>query len=135
MGWLRDLWDNIVDSVKGFLEWVKEYEKIILIVAGSLAGLGLILFLIFGVACRGYNPDPEAIKIGVTSQDFVLSNYEDVAELLADKGFTNIKTMQVQGYFFTTSGNISKISIDGMENFCTFSKFSPDAPIIINYYK
>lgn len=123
------------DSIEEFFDAVKEHEKVIWIVLASVLGTALICFLIFGVACRGYNSDPDAIKVGLKSQDLISTPYEEVVDILEEKGFTNIKTIEVDGYFFTTSGAISKITIDGNKNFFKYSKFSPNDLILIYYYE
>lgn len=133
--WLKKVGRKIKWSLEDFFEAIKEHEKIILIIAGSLAGVALILFLIFGVACRGYNPDPNAIEMQCNSQDLLLTDCDDAVQMLSAKGFTNITTAKVQGFFFTKSGTIQKITIDGCENFYGYSKFSPNDLIIIYYYE
>lgn len=133
--WFKDLDLKIKWAFEDVIDWIKDNEKVLLIILGSLAGLGLILFLIFGVACRGYNPDRDAIRMGVTSQNLLYTQYDDVVEILEEKGFTNIKTIESSGYFFTTTGETYKISIDGCENFYEYSKFCPDDLVLIYYYK
>ena len=133
--WFSDLGLKIKWAWEDFWEFIKDNEKVILIILGSLLGVGLILFLIFGVAFRGYNSDRDAIRMGVTSSNLLYTQYDDVVEILEEKGFTNIKTIESNGYFFTTTGETYKISIDGCENFYEYSKFSPDDLIIIYYYK
>ena len=135
MGWFKRMGRKIQDSIEEAFDWVKEYEKVILIVLASLAGTALICFLIFGVACRGFSTDPEAIKMGINSQTLLTMDYQDVEEVLREKGFTNIRMEDSKAWFLVESGDVWQVSIDGMKNFAKFSKFSKDDLIIIYYYR
>lgn len=120
---------------EGNIDWIKARKKSILIACALIWGAIIIAFLIFGLACRGYNSDPEAIRIGIGSETLVTMNYEDVEEILREKGFTNIRLDNSKGGLFKKSGEVWQISIDGVQSFFNFSKFSKDDLIIIFYYK
>lgn len=135
MSWFKRMIKKVQYSIEEAYDWIREYEKAILITLASLAGAALICFLIFGVACRGFSTDPEAIKLGVNSQTLMTMDYQDVEEVLRDKGFTNIRLEDSKAWFLVESGDVWQISIDGQKNFYKFSKFSKDDLVIIYYYR
>ncbi len=135
MNWLKRLGRRIKWAFDDVIDWIREYEKIITIVLVSVLGTGLILFLIFGLACRGYNSDPDAIKMEINSQMLKSMDYDTVVEILEEKGFTNIRSDASDPWFLVSSGDVWEISIDGQKNFFKFSKFSKDDLILIRYYR
>jgi hypothetical protein len=135
MDWLKRLGRRIKWAFDDVIDWIREYEKIITIVLVSVLGTGLILFLIFGVACRGYSSDPDAIKMEISSQTLKAMDYDTVVEILEEKGFTNIRSDASDPWFLVSSGDVWEISIDGQKNFFKYSKFSKDDLILIRYYR
>ena len=135
MDWLKRLGRRIKWAFDDVIDWIREYEKIITIVLVSVLGAGLIFFLIFGLACRGYNSDPDAIKMEISSQTLKAMDYDTVVEILEEKGFTNIRSDASDPWFLVSSGDVWEISIDGQKNFFKFSKFSKDDLILIRYYR
>ena len=109
--------------------------KIVLPIASGIAILGVLLFLIIGLALRGYNTDPNAIRAGISSEDLEGMNYYEVAELLQEKGFTNITLHNEGWHLLKEKGEVKSVTIDGCDEFYGFSKFLPDDLIIIYYYK
>ena len=79
--------------------------------------------------------DPNAIKIGISSEEIEGQYYQDVVELLEKTGFTNVEAREDSWSLIHKSDTVKKVSIDGKEEFYSYSKFSKDAKVIIFYYK
>ena len=81
------------------------------------------------------NSNPDEIKIGISYEKIEGQYYKDVIEILADKGFTNIEAREDGWSLIHKAGTVKSITIDGKDNFYSFSKFSKNAKIIILYYE
>ena len=134
MSWFKRAGRRIKWAFDDVIEWIREYEKVITIILVSVLGSAIILFLIFGLACKGYNSDPDAIKMDISSKTLATLDYDEVEEILREKGFTNIKMKSTDGFLWIKTGDVYQITIDGQKNFYKFSKFSPDDLVIIYYY-
>ena len=91
-----------------------------------------IMWFVFG---GGINTNPDAIKVGISYEDVEGQYYEDVIEIFEKNGFTNIEAREDGWHLLHKSGTVKSVTIDGKEEFYSFSKFSKDAKIIILYYK
>lgn len=116
-------------------ESTKKALKTIIPLVSSFLFLGVFVFLFLGVLLRGFHSNPDAIRVGVSSEDLVGMNYYEVAELLQEQGFTNIKLHNEGWHLLKDKGEVKSVTIDGCEDFSSFSKFMPDDVIIIYYYK
>ena len=77
--------------------------------------------------------DPDKITIGINYYEIVGQEYEGVAELLIEKGFTNIETVDdgwSKGY---DVGDVTQISIDGKSYFDKNSRFEKNSKILIHF--
>jgi len=112
-------------------EKIKKFNPLIIIasIVTIIVVLGIIISLIIGKA------DPNLIKVGISSEDVTGQNYEDIAELFENNGFTNVAVREDGWHLFHKSGTVKSVTIDGKEEFYSFSKFSKDAKIIILYYE
>ena len=88
-----------------------------------------------GVEDGWFENNPDAIRIGVSSDDIKGQKYEDIIEVLEGKGFTNIEARSDGWNLFKKSGTIKSITIDGVEEFSKSAKFDKDAKILILYYE
>lgn len=95
----------------------------------------LILIVTSIILVTTLTADPNAIKAGVSYEDVEGQYYEDVIEIFQKNGFTNIEAREDGRHLFHKSGTVKSVTIDGKEEFYSFSKFSKDAKIIILYYK
>ena len=95
----------------------------------------LILIITSIVLITTLTADPNAIKAGVSYDDVEGQYYEDVIEIFEKNGFTNIEAREDGWHLLHKSGTVKSVTIDGKEEFYSFSKFSKDAKIIILYYK
>ena len=109
---------------------LKDTSPIILL----LLLIGMIVLLWSGISRRN-NSNPDAIRVGVSSEDLVGMNYYEVAEILQEQGFTNIKLHNEGWHLLKDKGEVKSVSIDGCDEFYSYSKFMPDDVIIIYYYK
>ena len=91
-----------------------------------------VMWFVFG---GGINTNPDAIKVGISYEDVEGQYYEDVIEIFEKNGFTNIEARADGWHLLHKSGTVKSVTIDGKEEFYSFSKFSKDAKIIILYYK
>jgi len=108
-----------------------------------IAVLGIFLFILPLIICGigafvdygGFNSDPNAIKVGVSSEELKGERYEDVVKIFEKNGFTNIVVREGDWDLFHKSGTVKSISIDGKEEFRPYTKLPKDALIVIVYYK
>ena len=82
-----------------------------------------------------FNPPPQEVKIGFSSEDVKGKNYEDIVKLLEDSGFVYIEAKEEAWSLFHKSKTIKTIIINGVEAFVAEDCFSQDAIIQITYYK
>lgn len=101
----------------------------------SLVLLMVILYIPSFISDGGINTDPDAIKAGISYEDVEGQYYEDVIEMFEKNGFTNIEAREDGWSLFHKSGTVKSVTIDGKEEFHSYSKFSKDSKIIILYYK
>ena len=128
---------NIEEKEKAKVKQQKErnkHLKVIIPIVASFLGITLIVLAVVGFALRGFNSDPDAIRIGVSYEDLEGMHYSEVVELLEEKGFTNITTKDDGWNLLQKSGTVKSVSIDGCSEFYGFSKFLPDDLVIIYYY-
>lgn len=111
----------------------KKKRPIIIALCCIFVPIIIICFIWF--ALGGLNTNSDAIKIGISHKEIEGQYYEDIIELLEDKGFTNIDAREDNWSLIHKSGAVKSITIDGKDEFYSFSKFSEDANIIILYYK
>jgi len=83
----------------------------------------------------GISTNPNAIKVGVSYSDLEGEYYEDVIRIFEKNGFTNIEAREGEWNMFHKSGTVKSVSIDGREEFYSYTKFPKDAVIVIVYYK
>ncbi len=75
------------------------------------------------------------IEIGISSDDCEGRYYEDIVELFEGKGFTNVESREDGWHLFYGSGTVKSVTIDGIDDFSSSSRFNPDVKIIIFYYE
>ena len=112
--------------------------KIAGIVVACILSIAVLLggpFCIYAFILRGYNSNPSAIRVGISYKDMQDMRYWDAVDLLEEKGFTNITTIDAGGNIFKKSGVVKEVTIDGCDEFYGYSKFLPDDAIIIYYYR
>ena len=119
---------------KTIVEPKKKRKKTTKIVLLSVF-IPLILIITSIVIITTLTADPNAIKAGVSYDDVEGQYYEDVIEIFEKNGFTNIEAREDGWHLLHKSGTVKSVTIDGKEEFYSFSKFSKDAKIIILYYK
>ena len=119
---------------KTIVEPQKKRKKTTKIVLLSVF-IPLILIITSIVLITTLTADPNAIKAGVSYDDVEGQYYEDVIEIFEKNGFTNIEAREDGWHLLHKSGTVKSVTIDGKEEFYSFSKFSKDAKIIILYYK
>lgn len=75
------------------------------------------------------------IEVGYDSRELIDTRYDDITEMLKEKGFTNIVTSPQEIVFdLEKESKCTKISIDGIENFGKDDRFNPDDEIVICYW-
>lgn len=77
------------------------------------------------------------VKVPYSSDEFKNQIYETALEELGNAGFTNIRGEEVQDLtdsWFSTDGQIEKVSISGKTRFQKAEIFDKDAEIIITYH-
>ena len=73
------------------------------------------------------------IQIDENSDNFIGQDYMKIEKTLADKGFTNITTTEIEtGY--GKEKTVSSVTINGSDNFKKNDVFNPNDKIVINYY-
>ncbi len=97
-------------------------------------GIIIIAASILIFALNTADADDATIKIGISAEDCEGQYYEDIIDLLENKGFSNIEAREDGRNIFHKSDTVKSIIIDGKDDFSSFSKFSKDAKIIILYY-
>lgn len=113
---------------------LKKALKIVIPIVAGLLVLSLLVFSIVGLVLHGYNPNPTAIRLGISYEDFQGMQYTEASNILEDKGFTNIMLQDAGWHLLKKSGEVKQVTIDGCDEFYGFSKFLPDDLIIIYYY-
>lgn len=119
---------------KTIVEPKKKRKKTTKIVLLSVF-IPLFLIITSIVLITTLTADQNAIKAGVSYDDVEGQYYEDVIEIFEKNGFTNIEAREDGWHLFHKSGTVKSVTIDGKEEFYSFSKFSKDAKIIILYYE
>lgn len=75
------------------------------------------------------------IEVGYDSRELIDTRYDDITEMLKEKGFTNIVTSPQEIVFdLEKESKCTKISIDGIENFGKDDRFNPDDEVLIYYW-
>lgn len=109
------------------------------IVLSIIISLLFVAILIVPTIVQYYNNlhDPNKIMIDCNNDDLVGENYLDVIEILESKGFTNIKTNDLNdlttGWFYS-NGEVKSVSVNGKEEFNRHDFFNKDDLIIITYH-
>lgn len=128
--------EKIKSSVEREKEENRQNNKLLL----GLAVFMIIIFLMCFVMSiveknsEEKNSEPNLIQIEVSAEDLQGQYYEDIVDMLTNKGFTDITAREDGWNIFKKEGTIKSISIDGNEDFSS-GKFSKDAKIVILYYK
>lgn len=81
--------------------------------------------------------DPNMAAVSMSSSSFSSKNYQSAMNSLKESGFTNITCEPVYDIYFgvfSTEGNVSKITINGIAEFDKNETFPKDAEIIITYH-
>lgn len=102
----------------------------------SAVAFGLVLAIAVGVAYEPQGPDGK-ISIGVSSDDLVGENYEDVVANLENAGFTNVETAVMDDLitgWLTSDGEVESVEIDGSSIFGSDSRFAPGTKIVVTYH-
>ena len=116
-------------------EFKKEKEikqRKMLLIGGVSIVLLLTVFLITFFSVRAYN-NPDKITIGINDYEIVGEEYEAIAELLMEKGFTDIEAVDdgwSKGYDI---GDVTRISIDGKITFDEKTKFKKTSKVLIHF--
>ena len=100
--------------------------------AGVLLIIGVVVITILS-NMGAINFRSNAIKIELSSSDFIGQSHEEIIALLAEKGFTNITSQENEWSPYLAAGKITDISIDGNNKFYKITKFENDAPIILTH--
>lgn len=82
--------------------------------------------------------DPNMAAVSMSSSSFSSKNYQSAMNSLKESGFTNITCEPVYDIYFgvfSTEGNVSKITINGIAEFDKNETFPKDAEIIITYHQ
>ena len=78
-------------------------------------------------------------KIKIDTNNTALSgeNYKDVENILSDKGFTNVETVEMEkkAGLFKDPGEVDRVVIGGSTDYSNDSYFDPDVSVKIYYYK
>lgn len=124
-------------------EKVRKTDNIIGFV--SFGVLILIMILCFVMAIYFSNNekenqpiDPNMAAVSMSSSSFSYENYQSAMNSLKKSGFTNITCEPVYDIYFgvfSTEGNVSKITINGIAEFDKNETFPKDAEIIITYHQ
>lgn len=100
-----------------------------------------IIFLCIGTASSNNEEnqptDPNMAAVSMSSSSFCYENYQSAMNSLKKSGFTNITCEPVYDIYFgvfSTEGNVSKITINGIAKFDKDETFPKDAEIIITYH-
>ena len=123
------------------IRYIKFKNKLMLILTMII---GYALFITaFSVSVSIQRPDylkdnPNAVQISYDASDLKGMNYDDVKEVLENKGFTNIKlapskNLNVFGSLYE-DGEVYEINIDGEDSFYKEQYFLKDSLIIIKYF-
>lgn len=117
----------------------KEKSKLI-ITLSVIIGIVLIagLALLFGYL-GNRNTDPNAFKIGCSSDALKGENYQDVYDILESKGFTNIRFNDLNDLndfteWFYDDGEVKSVSIGGDDDFSKHKYFTSDEVVVITYH-
>lgn len=75
------------------------------------------------------------IEIGYDNTEFINMRYDDITDILTEKGFTNIVTFPQEIVFdLEKESKCTNISINGEENFDKDDRFNPGDEIVISYW-
>ena len=72
------------------------------------------------------------ISIGNNSNGFIGENYKTVEKNLKDMGFNNIRTEEISSGW-AKEGSVTKLTVNGEENYESNSAYDPDAKIVVQY--
>lgn len=77
------------------------------------------------------------ISAGRSEADFKGTDYRNAVRLLKEAGFTNITAAPVYDIVFgvlVKEGEVSKVTIDGQDDYTAGDLFDPGAPVIVSYH-
>ena len=81
------------------------------------------------------NGTPRSISVGYNYDDLLGKKYEDVVELLEQRGFKNIETIEDGWNLFHKADTVKNITINGESKFTKDLVYLQDAIIKIYYYE
>ena len=81
-----------------------------------------------------YNAPPRSVEIGLVPSDIIGGNYQEVTELLEDKGFGCIELRKISWSPEVTAGLVTNISINGSNTFEKNAEYLQNAEIVLTYY-
>lgn len=114
----------------------RKSERTTWIVLICMMVVPLAIALFMGAMEEGwFDSNPDAIKVGISSDDIKGQYYSDIVEVLEGKGFKNIEAREDGWHLFKDSGTIKSITIDGDDDFSSSTKFDKNAKVVILYYK
>lgn len=102
-----------------------------------ITSLFALMIIISLVACGSSDTTDNRIKVTEYSSDLKGKDYKDVMTLLQAAGFTNIEVELLDDLitgWLTKDGEVEKVSINGVTEFSSSSKYPEDAKIVITYH-
>lgn len=118
------------------------FKEVSTILAVMVPVVAIIALIILGY--NGYKADLETRPDRVIvrelsagdSDDYIGKKYEKVQEELADRGFTNISTIDLDdsGINIFKNNKVESVTIDGNSNFSKGNYFAADADVVIRYH-
>lgn len=103
-------------------------------------GLGFIVIMLVISMLVGCGNDEEqvaATEVTLSQDDFVNKDYYDIWDILEMDGFTNIDTIALDDLYSAEEeqeGLVSKVTINGSEEYKTGNVYMSDAEIMIYYH-
>ena len=104
-------------------------------IAVALIVLGALIFTVWLIVDKNCIPDENELKVGFPSSDLEDQQYTDVIGMFERSGFTDIEAREDGWNLFKKSGTVKSVTINGNDDFSSFSIFPKDAKVIIYYYK
>jgi hypothetical protein len=102
-----------------------------------IAVMGVMFLALNFIGAKDSKNSDGKIAVGISSDEVVGKNYEEVVLTLKQAGFTNVETMAINDLvtgWLTKNGEVEKVEIDRYTTFRADSKYDASTRIVVHYH-